>query len=403
MFSTRETPTGVDAHVDRLPFGLSLGSPSKAQSIPLPKQNLRLRQTPGTPSLDAALTRFSEQVKSLLADQVTPLRLASHLSVVAVAALILILSQIDIPTWEVSLRLLPDNLQATSGSVGSRVSAFAGSSTTTPLASQESLQRSAIPFTIVHEEPVQEIRYYTVKPGDTVLAIAEEFGLQPETIQWSNPALEQNVDLIRPGDQLTIPPVNGAVHTVTAGDTLSTLANEYRVTVEDIIGYIGNGLEDTSAALIIGQKLVIPGGSKPYVQQYAVAYSGPVPASAKIGSGAFFWPASGPINQRYWSGHPGIDIGGWTGAPVRSADSGYVAYTATGWNSGYGNHVIIDHGNGFTTLYAHLSSIYVRPGENVAAGQKIGGLGNTGNSTGPHLHLEIRYQGVPRNPMGYLP
>jgi murein DD-endopeptidase MepM/ murein hydrolase activator NlpD len=248
------------------------------------------------------------------------------------------------------------------------------------------------------------LQAYTVQAGDTVLGIAEKFGLKPETIQWSNPGLELNADLIRPGDTLQILPIDGAIHTVTSGDTLGGIASKYKVTVEDIAGYGGNGLADTSAALTIGMKLVIPNGTKTQVNQQAVAYSsGAAPANAKIGGGNFSWPASGSINQRYWSGHAAIDVGAWTGAPVTAADGGYVAVAAGGWNAGYGNHVIIDHGNGFVTLYAHLNSIFVKPGESVASGQQIGSVGNTGNSTGPHLHFELRYQGVPRNPLNYLP
>lgn len=393
---------GSGLQQDRLPFGLSVNNTSRVQSIPLPRNELGPRQLPGAGSVDAALACLSEQGRQLLADHVTPLRLASHLSVLAVAALILVLSQIDIPTWEVSLRLLPGNIQTVT-TAGSRVSAFTSGPSTAPLASHESLQRSAIPFTIVHEDPQQAVQYYIVQPGDTVLGIAQRFGLRPESVQWSNPALEQHVDLIRPGDQLAIPPVDGAVHSVTAGDTLSSLASRYKVTMEDIIGYTGNGLEDATAGLTVGQELVIPGGTRPYVQPQAIAYSSAIPATAKIGSGAFVWPASGPIGQSYWSGHPALDIGGWIGAPVKAADGGYVALAASGWNGGYGNHVIVDHGNGFSTLYAHLNSIYVRQGENVVRGAQIGSLGNTGNSTGPHLHIEIRYQGIPRNPLGYLP
>ena len=112
--------------------------------------------------------------------------------------------------------------------------------------------------------------------------------------------------------------------------------------------------------------------------------------------------ASGSVSQQFWGGHRAVDIGSWTGAPVKASDSGYVVTAGGGWNGGYGNHVIIDHGNGFVSLYAHLNSIYVRAGENVARGQHLGSVGNTGNSTGPHLHFEIRYQGVPRNPFSYL-
>ncbi|MFN2201358.1 MAG: peptidoglycan DD-metalloendopeptidase family protein [Caldilineaceae bacterium] len=358
----------------------------------------------GSEAASSALTHWLEQVRAILADQITPLRLASHLSVVAVAALILLLSQIHIPAWEISLRLLPSNLQDNTTTAGSRVSIFTNEFSSTPLSIHDSLQRSAIPFTIVNEDPQQGVRYYTVQAGDTILGIAGKFGLRPESVQWSNPALEQHVDLIRPGDQIIIPPMDGAVHKVAIGDTLSSIADRYDVSVEDIIGYAGNGLTDNSAALAVGQELMIPGGTRPYVQSQSIAYApSAVPATAQIGSGAFVWPTSGPINQPYWSGHPAVDIGGWTGAPVKAADGGYVALAASGWNGGYGNHVIVDHGNGFSTLYAHLNSIYVHTGENVARGQQIGSLGTTGNSTGPHLHLEIRYQGVPRNPMGYLP
>ena len=407
------TPSALEAtgnaspQLDRLPFGVSLTSSSTAQSIPLPKNNLRWRTTGAASSFDSALARAADQARAVIADQVTPVRLASHLSVLAVAALILFLSRIDIPTWEVTLRLLPGSAMAATdsaaGGVGSRVSAFTSGPSSAPLASHESLQRSAIPFTIVHEEPQQEVQFYIVQPGDNVLAIAARFGLRPETVQWSNPDLERNVDLIRPGDQLTILPIDGAVHIIAPGDTLSSLAAKYKVSLDAILGYPANGLEDSSVALTVGRKLVIPGGSKPYIPQQVFAYSGPVPASAKIGSGAFVWPASGSISQGYWSGHPAIDIAGWSGASVKAADSGYVALTAGGWNGGYGNYVVVDHGNGFVSLYAHLNSIYVRAGESVSRGQQIGSLGSTGKSTGPHLHVEIRYQGVPRNPLGYLP
>jgi murein DD-endopeptidase MepM/ murein hydrolase activator NlpD len=223
-------------------------------------------------------------------------------------------------------------------------------------------------------------------------------------VQWSNPGLEINADLIRPGDKLNILPVNGLLHTVVTGDTLTSIANKYKVTVEDLLNYQGNGLIDTNSQLTVGNQLVIPNGTKPFATQPAVAYTGgAVPASAKIGSGSFAWPFAGSINQSYWGGHPAIDIGGWAGAPVKAADGGYVAVATGGWNGGYGNHVIIDHGNGFSTLYAHLNSIFVKPGESVSRGQQVGSVGVTGNSTGPHLHFEIRYQGAPRNPSSYLP
>jgi LysM repeat protein len=358
-------------------------------------------------ALEDWFQQLQQQISRTFADQVTPVRLASHVSVLLVAATILVLSKVEIPDWSFSVRLFPNSalLGANSNERINQLNSLLNRSSTA-FAANESLQRAAVPFTAVHAEPTPEaqIQQYIVQAGDTVLGIAEKFGIKPETIQWSNPGLEVNADLIRPGDPLTILPIDGAVHVITSGDTLSSIANRYKVTVEDIIGYAPNQLPDDNAALSLGAKLIIPNGVKPFVNQQAVVYtSGAVPANARIGGGNFVWPAAGSINQRFWGGHAGIDVGAWTGAPVKAADGGYVAVATGGWNAGYGNYVIIDHGNGFVTLYAHLNSIFVKPGESVNAGQQIGSVGNTGNSTGPHLHFEIRYQGVPRNPLSYLP
>ncbi|MCC6454081.1 MAG: peptidoglycan DD-metalloendopeptidase family protein [Caldilineaceae bacterium] len=384
-------------------------STTNAQVAPLTTGTDWFDQSTLAPSpLEIWLQSVQQQLSRTFADQVTPVRLASHISVLLVATIILVLSNVDIPDLNFSFRLFPNSalLGTSSSDLSSQLnSLLARSNGAFP--GNESLQRAAVPFTTVHVEPtpeVAEIQLYTVQPGDTVLGIAEKFGLKPESVQWANPGLEANADLIRPGDSLAILPINGALHTITSGDSLMSIANQYKVTVEDIVGYAGNNLTDANTKLTVAAKLVIPNGVKPFINQQAVAYSGgAVPATAKIGGGNFIWPASGSINQRYWGGHGGIDLGAWTGAPVKAADGGYVALATGGWNAGYGNHVIIDHGNGFVTLYAHLNSIFVKQGESVAAGQQIGSVGNTGNSTGPHLHFEIRYQGVPRNPLNYLP
>jgi murein DD-endopeptidase MepM/ murein hydrolase activator NlpD len=248
--------------------------------------------------------------------------------------------------------------------------------------------------------------YYSVKAGDTVLGIAKRFGLQPETLMWSNSFIEQNPDRLKIGDQVRILPVDGVLHVVKRGDTLSGIASKYETDIQSIVQYAANGMTSVNDPLPIGKEIVVPGGTKPYVAptvgNASTAYSVARPAGALAGSGNFSWPAAGYISQGYWRGHPAIDIAGWLGAPVTAADSGYVVLAGGGWNGGYGNYVIIDHGNGFTTLYAHLNSIFVKPGETVSRGQQVGTMGNTGNSTGAHLHLEIRYNGVPYNPANYL-
>ena len=278
-------------------------------------------------------------------------------------------------------------------------------------AQSDVLFRAAVPRTIIpdrsqpQQAPAQtepEIRIYAVESGDTLSGVAEKFGLNPETIVWANRQLEKNPDLLYVGQELIILPVDGVYHQVGGGDTIAGIAATFKVDPEAIINYPLNELDPDNLLLQIGQWLIVPGGNKPFVPRTVIAYSGPVPADATVGSGIFGWPTSGRITQAYFAFHPGLDIGGWVGAPVLAADSGHVV--ATGWdNTGYGNTIVIDHGNGFQTLYAHLEAFNVQQGENVAKGQQIGQVGSTGNSTGPHLHFEIRQGTVQRNPYGFLP
>lgn len=385
---------------------LTTSNPAAIAYTSLPSGAIHEGTSLSTDAVSSSLHKVQTQIQRTLGDQITPLRLAGHLSVLAVAAVILLLSQVKIPEWNLGLDALPNNilagqLKSTNPNAPSRLfTAELGEET----GNFESLQRIALPFTIIPERPREALETYTVQSGDTILGIAAKYGLQPETILWANPEIERNPDRISIGDQVKVLPVNGVLHAVKAGDTLSSLAAKYKVTADAIVGYKSNNLGDASAALVVGAEIIVPGGQKEIMaQQVVTSYSGPVPASATKGSGAFLWPTSGTITQKYWSGHAAIDIGSWTGAPAKASDGGYVVEAGRGWSSGYGNHVVIDHGNGYRTLYAHLNSIFVSPGENVTKGQQIGTVGNTGNSTGPHLHFEVIYQGVRRNPYSYLP
>lgn len=244
---------------------------------------------------------------------------------------------------------------------------------------------------------------YRVQPGDTVLGIATKFGLQGTSLLWANEDLDANPDFLTVGQQLNILPIDGVYYTVSRGDTLSSVAKQFKVDEAAITGYAANGVTD--GTLTAGQRLVIPGGAKPETQRQAVAtYSAmaPAPEDAQTGSGAFAWPLRGTLSQGYWAGHRAIDLATSTGTPVAAADAGYVSLVQSS-NSGYGKMVIIDHGNGYQTLYAHLSKISVEPGQAVARGEIIGSSGSTGNSTGPHLHFEVIKNGVRSNPLGYLP
>ena len=269
------------------------------------------------------------------------------------------------------------------------------------------LVRGVVPRTIIPDrtraEPAEEIiRSYIVEAGDTISGIASKFGLNVETIIWANRDLENNPDLLWVGQELTILPVDGVYHQIGSGDTIDGIASTFQVDPETIISYSLNELDPENLIIQPGEWLVVPGGEKPFVPRTVSAYSGPVPDDATVGSGIFGWPASGSITNGYYGFHPGLDIGGWVGAPVLAADSGHVV--VAGWDgTGYGNMIVIDHSNGFQTLYAHLQSVYVEAGTDVAKGQQIGEMGSTGNSTGPHLHFEIRQGTVQRNPYGFLP
>jgi murein DD-endopeptidase MepM/ murein hydrolase activator NlpD len=327
------------------------------------------------------------QMQQALGDQITPLRLASHLSVLLVAGAVILFSRMQIPEWDFQLVAMPAAAtpSAQFQSVTNRVNEIFNTQQSSGAEFSEALQPQIVPFTIIPERTRREIQVYTVQAGDTVLAIANRFKLNPETIQWSNSKIDSNPDLLSIGDQLKLLPVDGVLHTVRAGDTLSALAEKYKVSTEEIIAYESNNLQDVNAPLIIGSDIVVPGGTKlaPETQVAAGGWTSTAsaPDDAPVGSGNFAWPASGSISQGYWGGHRAIDIAGRIGAAVSAADGGFVTTAGGGWNGGYGNYVVIDHGNGFSTLYGHLTNIYVNAGETVSAGQQIGTMGNTGNST----------------------
>jgi murein DD-endopeptidase MepM/ murein hydrolase activator NlpD len=209
------------------------------------------------------------------------------------------------------------------------------------------------------------------------------------------------------GQSLTILPIDGVYHTVVPGESLSRIASRYGVQAEAIARCSYNEV-GPEGQISPGQKLIVPGGTKPYIPRQVTAYHGPIPPDARRGSGVFQWPASGRVTDRFgfktrsgrW--HTGIDIAASVGAPIYAADAGFVTYTGVS-RRGYGKLVILDHGNGYVTYYAHLSVIYVSMGVSVDRSALLGAMGSTGNSTGPHLHFEIRHRGVPKDPEPDLP
>ncbi len=277
------------------------------------------------------------------------------------------------------------------------------------------------------EKPRFEIDTYEVQAGDSVFAIAQKFGLQPQTILWGNfDTLADDPHRLSPGQKLNILPIDGVLYRWNAGDGLNGVAKFFGVTPDSIIDWPGNNLDRDKLGdlanpnIPVDTRLFIPGGSRAFISWSAPLISRADPAAAKIfgpgycgeqydgyiGQGTFVWPTT----EKYLSGydfspatnHWGIDIAGVLGNPIYAADSGVVVYS--GWNDwGYGNVLVIDHGNGWQTLYAHLSQIYTGCGASVSQGVAIGAMGSTGRSTGPHLHFELmNASGVRVNPWNYL-
>jgi murein DD-endopeptidase MepM/ murein hydrolase activator NlpD len=265
------------------------------------------------------------------------------------------------------------------------------------------VSRLADSHTSVPYRTRRNVIVYSVQAGDTVQGIAANFGLAPETLMWANPAIEDLPDLLRIGQEVVVLPIDGVYHEVKEGDTLASIAGKYKVEIDAILGEANewNALQPPDYTISPGMQLIVAGGSKPYVPKLVTAYNGPIPTGAR-GTGRFQWPVIGRISQDYWYGHRALDIAASTGSGVYAADGGFVSFVG-GTDVGYGNLIRIDHGNGFATWYAHLSGFNVTLGQAVKRGDLIGYVGSTGNSSGPHLHFEIRTAEDLVNPRFYLP
>ncbi|HLD86400.1 MAG TPA: M23 family metallopeptidase [Patescibacteria group bacterium] len=242
------------------------------------------------------------------------------------------------------------------------------------------------------------VEYYTVEAGDTISGIAERFGLSVNTLLWENRLSSRSI--IRIGQKLTILPTDGITYRIGRNDTVAKIAQRYGVAADNILAY--NKISSTS--LTIGQTIVIPGGRPPAPPAAAVARTAPISPITTPGSSStrLLWPTDARrITQYYTWRHGGVDIAGPSGTAIYAAEEGIVE--VAGWNrGGYGYYIIIDHGGGLKTLYAHNSKLQVAAGDRVERGQRIANVGSTGRSTGPHLHFEVRLRGGRTNPLNYI-
>ena len=230
-----------------------------------------------------------------------------------------------------------------------------------------------------------QISLYVVRRGDTLSGIAKMFGVSANTVLWAND-LKSAKD-IHPGDQLVILPISGVKHKVAKGETLASIVKKYKGDMDEVLAYNG---WDAGHKVLPGDEVIIPHG----IESVPVA-SGPTSRIRNVGGpeliGYFMRPLIGGRKTQGIHGYNGIDIGVPVGTPVMAAANGTVTVArGFGWNGGYGQYVVISHPNGTQTVYGHLSSVIVGQGQSVVQGQVIGYSGNTGKSTGAHLHFEVR-------------
>jgi len=281
---------------------------------------------------------------------------------------------------------------------------------------------------------------YTVQQGDVIGQIAADFGVNVGTILWANGLTARST--IRPGQTLKIPPVSGVLHTVKSNETLSSIAKLYNASIDDIRE--ANQMT-TDSVLSLGEELIVPGGTPPTISAPAVIATRRAPAPApttrsksgtirrdvpisrirgksydiyqeisgktdtrtkpadqtNTGTSRLFWPTDfHKINQYFGWAHTGVDIHGRYNNAIYAAEDGVVE--KAGWNSGgYGLMILINHGNGLRTRYAHSSKLFVRVGQHVKRGEVIAMVGTTGRSTGPHLHFEVILNGRFQNPLAW--
>ncbi|PIT95114.1 hypothetical protein COT98_01200, partial [Candidatus Falkowbacteria bacterium CG10_big_fil_rev_8_21_14_0_10_39_9] len=250
---------------------------------------------------------------------------------------------------------------------------------------------------------------YIVKAGDTVSSIAQNFGISVNTVLWANNLGAYS--FIRQGDKLKILPISGIIHKVASGESLQKIADKYDVSKDKIV--LANGLE-SDGRLTVGQMIIVPDGKKiasvsatkttnnSGVRLPTIIKNLVKPGSAPIQGTKMQWPTVGyRITQYYSWRHTGLDIANKIGTPLYAAEDGVVE--KAGWNNGgYGNMILVNHGNGVKTRYAHASKLFVKVGDKVSRGEAIAAMGSTGRSTGPHIHFEVIINGRLLNPLNYI-
>ncbi len=270
---------------------------------------------------------------------------------------------------------------------------------------------------VVDNSELSDLIEYIVEDGDVLSSIARRFGVSMDTIVWENKIV--NPHQLAPGTKLDILPVSGITHSIKSGDTITSIAKKYGIDSEKVAKQNQIALDSELAS---GEKIIVPGGKKIIASTYIAStrstgtyasYRPPVAIDGAIivANGAHnkdgTWmikPTSGNYTNYFRAGHWAVDIADTSRPQISAAANGTVVKAQCGWNGGYGCVIVLDHGDGFQTLYAHLSEIAVTAGDSVNQGSKIGTMGNTGRvygRTGIHLHFEVVDNGRKKNPLAF--
>jgi LysM repeat protein len=315
---------------------------------------------------------------------------------VAVAALVLALPLSLRGPAAGAAEVSPVTSLAVSVAEAPRASTVSRSATITPVTD---------PTTAVADD-VRPIVHYTLGPADDLQKLSNYFHVSAEAIAYSNGITDPDLRGQR-GREILIPPGEGALYTVAAGDTVSSLATQFKVDPKAIETY--NRLYFEPEHFALGQLIYVPGAEVPQLRSVVVAEEAPptriTPAIARPGpatpanTGRLAWPVAGVITQYFWAYHTGVDLAAAYGTGIGASDAGTVVYE--GWVAVGGLSVRIQHANGMETGYYHMSATYVSAGQKVERGQIIGAIGMTGVTTGPHVHWELKVNGQFVNPLAY--
>jgi murein DD-endopeptidase MepM/ murein hydrolase activator NlpD len=248
----------------------------------------------------------------------------------------------------------------------------------------------------VAAQDVRPVIEYKVEDGDNLGAIAQKYQVDLDDLAFAN-GIDDEIRTLHVGESLLIPPGQGALYAVTDSDTVASVAKRFSVDPGVIMTY--NRLYFEPEHFAPGQLIFVPGGEVPAMKRITAPRSIPIPGQLPARTGRLSWPVQGVLTQYFWWGHTGVDLAAPYGTTIGSSDDGVVV--ATGWVAVGGLRVCVQHSGGLQTCYYHTSAVYVTPGQTVVRGQALAAIGMTGVTTGPHVHWEVKLNGVAVNPLGY--